>query len=198
MVFGGEGADDLGDLWTYDVRSLRWEELKIDGNGPCARRFHSSCLVDNKMYIFGGCHSKYICLNDLYSLNLTSLLEEGLADDLRWEKVKLNGEITERWGHSSHYYKGEIFVFGGRASEDMNDLVAINVENGEARKVPTYHEPAARRRHGGGFIGSALVLFGGFDGNYFDDSFYINLYQRQNRLTSKNYQGKEVILKNGE
>ncbi|MCB0369688.1 MAG: hypothetical protein KDD45_09665 [Bdellovibrionales bacterium] len=41
-------------------------------------------------------------------------------------------------------------------------------------------EPTARRRHSGGFIGSSLVLFGGFDGSYFDDLFYINLYQNNN------------------
>jgi len=45
--------------------------------------------------------------------------------------------------------------------------------------LQTQHVPNARRRHGGGMVGSSLVLFGGFDGNYYDDLFYINLYQPQ-------------------
>jgi hypothetical protein len=64
----------------------------------------------------------------------------------------------------------------------MNDLLAINIKTASIRKISTFNNPAARRRHGGGFIGSSLVLFGGFDGNYFDDLFHINLYQSKQSL----------------
>lgn len=77
MVFGGEGVDDLGDLWIYDVRSLKWEEVKTNSSQPCARRFHASCMVDNILYVFGGCEGKYVCLNDFYSLDVSSLLITG-------------------------------------------------------------------------------------------------------------------------
>lgn len=66
--------DDLGDLWTYDVRSLKWEEVKTDQGQPSPRRFHASCMVNNKFYVFGGCEGKYVCLNDFYSLDVSSLL----------------------------------------------------------------------------------------------------------------------------
>jgi len=49
------------------------------------------------------------------------------------------------------------------------------------RTIATVNDPSARRRHSGGFIGSSLVLFGGFDGVYFDDLFYINLYKTQSQ-----------------
>ena len=75
IVFGGEGADDLGDLWIYDVRTLSWEEARIMDTKPCPRRFHASCTVGNKMYVMGGCHGKYNCLGDLYCLDLQPLLE---------------------------------------------------------------------------------------------------------------------------
>ena len=55
--------------------------------------------------------------------------------------------------------------------------MAIHLETNQVRQVRTAQDPQARRRHGGGFIGSSLVLFGGFDGSYFDDLFYVNLYQ---------------------
>ena len=58
----------------------------------------------------------------------------------------------------------------------MNDLTAISLADHTISKMQTSREPEARRRHSGGFIGSSLVLFGGFDGSYFDDLFYINLY----------------------
>lgn len=63
----------------------------------------------------------------------------------------------------------------------MQDLISISLSSGNVQKVSTFSDPNARRRHGGGFIGSSLVLFGGFDGNYFDDLFYINLYEAGSR-----------------
>ncbi len=83
-MFGGEGADDLNDLWVYDCNSLSWTELKPKGNVPKARRFHSISLVDNRLYIFGGCWGKYNCLNDLHGLDLTSFIEGGKTDNLEW------------------------------------------------------------------------------------------------------------------
>ena len=52
---------------------------------PKARRFHSSCLVDNKLYIFGGCYDKYYCLSDFHSLDLTDLLLTDNYDQLEWQ-----------------------------------------------------------------------------------------------------------------
>ena len=88
-MFGGESADDLDDLWVYDVRTLSWEEAKFADARPCARRFHSSCMVENKIYIFGGCHGKYNCLGDLYSLDIGSLVETGKVSSLQWLKIEL-------------------------------------------------------------------------------------------------------------
>jgi hypothetical protein len=48
-------------------------------------------------------------------------------------------------------------------------------------------QPKPRRRHSGGFIGSCLVLFGGFDGNYFNDHFYINLYKNKSPQLETSY-----------
>jgi hypothetical protein len=80
----------------------------------------------------------------------------------------------------------------------MNELLAISLENGEVRKIETSQSPAARRRHGGGFIGSSLVLFGGFDGNYYDDLFYINLHKSKAKVSSRASMMEEIVMTNGE
>jgi hypothetical protein len=69
----------------------------------------------------------------------------------------------------------------------MNDIFSIDLSTGSVSKILTANEPAARRRHGGGFTGRCLVIFGGFDANYYDDLYYINLFQtkaRSNNLKS--------------
>jgi len=70
-----------------------------------------------------------------------------------------------------------MYIFGGRANDDLNDLMAIDINNGNVRNIDVKNGPKARRRHSGGFIGSSLVIYGGFDGNYFDDLVYINLFR---------------------
>ena len=62
----------------------------------------------------------------------------------------------------------------------MNDLFRIDLDSYQITEIETDKKPSPRRRHGGGFIGSSLVMFGGFDGNYFNDLFYINLFNTKN------------------
>lgn len=41
-------------------------------------------MIDNEFYVVAGCHAKYRCLSDVYSLDLTPLLETGKTDKLKW------------------------------------------------------------------------------------------------------------------
>ncbi len=78
-VFGGEGVTDLDDLWIFNFKTLGWTEVKFEKDNfkPCARRFHSSCMINNEIFVVAGCHGKYRCLSDVYSLDLTPLIETG-------------------------------------------------------------------------------------------------------------------------
>lgn len=86
LVFGGEGLADMDDLWVFNFQTERWNEVKMDKDvvRPCARRFHSSCMIGKEMFIIAGCHGKYRCLSDVYSLDLTKFLESGNMQDLIW------------------------------------------------------------------------------------------------------------------
>ena len=70
-------------------------------------------------------------MGDFYQLDLTDLLETGNWDNLVWVEIKLSEEIVARWGHTSYYYNGEVYVFGGRATDDLNDLFSVNPTNGK-------------------------------------------------------------------
>ena len=77
-----------------------------------------------------------------------------------------------------------IYVFGGRSNEDLQDLFSLDPRTGEVKVIEAEASPKARRRHSGGFIGSCLALFGGFDGNYFNDYFYINLHSNIEKIAT--------------
>jgi hypothetical protein len=42
--------------------------------------------------------------------------------------------------------------------------------------------PKARRRHSTVLLGSCLLIFGGFNGDYFNDLHYISLFELKHKL----------------
>ena len=120
----------MDDLWIFDFTTLSWIEIPINKElpRPCARRFHSSAIVDNQFFVIAGCHSKYRCLKDVYSLDLTPLLKQGNIFNLKWKQWNPDGSaFLTRWGHSSAVYGGNIYIFGGRFSNDLNDVLVLDV-----------------------------------------------------------------------
>lgn len=130
------------------------------------------------MFIIGGCHGRYRSLNSIYSLDLSGLIENQNYSSLKWKEIKTDGaSFLTRWGHSSTVYDGKIYVFAGRFSNDLNDLLVIDPQNLTIRLVMKNikESPIPRRRHCAAFIGSSLVIFGGFNGEYFNDLHYVNV-----------------------
>ena len=180
MVFGGEGVSDLDDLWVFNFLTLSWKEVRIPKAAPrpCARRFHSSVLIGNQFFVIAGCHGKYRCLKDVYSLDLTPLLERENYEELEWKEHKPTGSaFLTRWGHSSAVYDNKIYIFGGRFSNDLNDLLVLDIEKNTLKALKTSADlPRARRRHSACFVGSCMLIFGGFNGDYYNDLYYINAF----------------------
>lgn len=45
--------------------------------------------------------------------------------------------------------------------------------------------PKARRRHSACFVGSNMIIFGGFNGEYFNDLYYINVFETKKNIEAK-------------
>jgi hypothetical protein len=60
-------------------------------------------------------------------MDFTSLLKTGNFDQLEWTERKLKGtSFLSRWGHSSAVFDKKIYIFGGRFSNDLNDLLVAD------------------------------------------------------------------------
>jgi hypothetical protein len=60
---------------------------------------------------------------------LTGLLETGKIDDLSWRERKVkNSTFLTRWGHTSAVFDKKIYIFGGRFSNDLNDILVVDLE----------------------------------------------------------------------
>jgi N-acetylneuraminic acid mutarotase len=70
-----------------------------------------------------------------------------------------------RWGHTSAVYDNKIYVFGGRFCNDLSDTLVLDPARDVISTLKIQGEaPKARRRHSSCFLGSSLLIFGGFNG----------------------------------
>ncbi len=85
-MFGGEGAAniDLDDLWVFNVESKKWSELKttVKSNEKKdsivkmeGRKFHSTAMIDHRLYVVSGCKMNYNCLPSICSVDLEALFK---------------------------------------------------------------------------------------------------------------------------
>lgn len=165
VVFGGESTTDLDDLWLHNFATMTWQEVRPNGPKPRARRFHSSAMVGNWLYVIGGCFNKYEQLGDIWAMNLGPLTRDR-PQELRWEDLtnSFSGSYLQRWGHTSTAKDDKIYVFGGKvAQHERNDVYAIDLLTKTITPLCTVNEPSHRRRHTAVFVGASLLVFGGFN-----------------------------------
>ena len=88
-MYGGEFFHDLDDTWLLDLNTHQWKELKLQNNAPkpTARKFASSFVYSNRLYVIGGCSGKYDCLEDSFCLDFSEFLSTGDMKLLQWKEV---------------------------------------------------------------------------------------------------------------
>jgi hypothetical protein len=109
VIIGGEGQNDLKDLWVLNLDTEIWEEPVIEWSSHyTAKRFHSaSTISDTQVVTFGGCHSEYVHLNELHLFDMKNYLEMGYEHPVTCTEIKVaEGVPSTRWGHASTTYRG--------------------------------------------------------------------------------------------
>ena len=123
-----------------------WVELRLMGQQPDRRSYHSSFIFDKKLYVYGGLDIREGSLNSLYELNLQCLGEispselaspggDPIQSNYRWRAVQTSGNANHIPGkiayHSSVVYKDNMYLFGGNTpgtnrgeEENQDDLYA--------------------------------------------------------------------------
>jgi hypothetical protein len=115
IVFGGLNMTEfrtLDSVWRFNLGNKCCTRIVFEDqkNGPCARYLHSACIVNEFMYVFGGCHMKTNqdksitreTLNDLYQLDLVGML---------WKKIDIFGQVPcSRINHSMQPFIHKNFV----------------------------------------------------------------------------------------
>lgn len=182
IVCGGEAAvlADLQDIWAFDLEAQIWTQLVyLNSESFHAKRFHTASAVSqNRVITFGGCHSEYVHMNEVNIFDLSNFVNNSDAD-ITCEKVnfpKGTAVPSSRWGHTASVYQDCIYVHGGRNDHDISDLHVFDPNVKKWSEIQLRQRiPKPRRRASAVFISSSLLLFGGFDGEFYNDLHALHL-----------------------
>jgi len=139
--------------------AMHWKKIDASGKAPPrSLRGHTMCMIDEKIYIFGGCDNK-VCYNDLYIFD---------ADTNWWMHCKTNGTPPSPCrAHSCVAIDNEIYFFGGGDGPTYYNNVYIL----DTRTLTWYKPkvegdiPGARRAHTMWTYNNMIYIFAGGDGS---------------------------------
>ncbi len=164
--------ESLSDLWVFDINSMMWSQVEVDGEKPEERQLHSMTNIGKgKILMFGGVRwGKPV--NDVwvYDYNSNS-----------WSEILIEGiSPSERGGQDISYIgDGKVILFGGYFVR--NDIYAfpdsvweLDIDN---KKWILYEDdssnhPIGRRGVTMKFVGDGRVIM--FGGSYYklEDRWY--------------------------
>ncbi|XP_043569633.1 acyl-CoA-binding domain-containing protein 4 isoform X1 [Chiloscyllium plagiosum] len=112
-LFGGRShhlvQECLPGMYCFDIESLTWEKLQINGIAPCTLN-HSAALVGDNIFVFGGIQNGAVSDN-LFMFNTVSLT---------WTPVKTVGLTpAPRYAHTFAAVGEFLYLFGGTACENL-------------------------------------------------------------------------------
>lgn len=169
-IWGGRNDSDgaCNTLFQYDTDRKKWSVIATKGTRPGARDGHSACVIDKKMYIYGGYEEE----QDRFSDDVhTYSFETNM-----WEFVHTKG-VPAQWRdfHTAIGIGTVMYVFGGRS--DIGGAMFTNNEMYCSKLqtfntvTRTWHEPVTtgkvptgRRSHSVFVYENCMYIFGGYNG----------------------------------
>lgn len=116
-IFGGIYNNEKvsNDLWCFDTLVSKWLQVQTSGELPKPVNEHSSCIVSDIMYVYGGNDFSGTIYDSLYALDLKSF---------NWSKLNKDLEVDgpgPRCGHTMSFIPkvNKIVIMGG----DKNDYI---------------------------------------------------------------------------
>jgi len=168
-MFGGCGSDGrLNDLFVFDAKEEKWEELKSSsGKNPGIRGGPALYATADKVYVFGGfCGNE---MGDFWAYDLHAK---------KWEPVEAKGDVPLPRSVTAFATLDDkhLFLFGGEidpstqghagAGDYTNETYVYDVTTNTWHKQATGGDTPTPRGWlaGTSLPGGRLVHFGGFDG----------------------------------
>eukprot|EP01080_Neovahlkampfia_damariscottae_P002395 gene2395-2859_t len=162
----------LNDILIFNISKQKWMNVKIQGEKPSGRHFHSGIISQNKLYIFGGKANGY--KNDHYSFDLNLHC---------WTEIKPNKQgdryPAQRYGHVGVSYKNFNYIHGGFDADafSCSDLFQFDCETETWKEIETKNPPKGRFHHKALMNEGKMFIVGGIQSGttYLNDCWMIDL-----------------------
>lgn len=103
-------------MYALDTETMKWSELEIKGERPCARHSHAMVANDAKLFMFGG-YDGQKALGDFYIFNVIESC---------WKNLKTSGRApSPRFSHSMFMYENYIGIIGGCPVRQHHEEVSL-------------------------------------------------------------------------
>ena len=145
-------------LLCFDPSGEEWTSLRSSGTIPMHRYSHATATTSNKVWLYGGLNIPYGELDDLYQLNLPTLI---------WTKIQTDMKPLGRSKCSlTAVTDNQLLLYGGynNSSPSLSDSWMFNTSNMAWRQHLTgwvkYH--AFHRNHTGTKgVNNSIIIIGG-------------------------------------
>lgn len=144
FIFGGQistgGTSTLltNTMLAYDAERNEWWQVADGESGPSPRRGHSAILVNDAMYVFGGCGANSEPLNDLWKYTFASDLSSRSGGS--WSRIATicapqvdpahPAMPSPRFFHACEVIDNVMYVFGGQdGTRDLGDFYSLSFKN---------------------------------------------------------------------
>ena len=170
IVYGGldvNRGDSLHPLFKLNTSSLEWIKAYWKGKAPPHRSSHASCLVNERLYIYGGFGGEdpTNVLNDMHTLDLS-------YEPPTFSEVKTVLVPEKRFATLFFQYKEYLFLFGGKTEYVVgrgpeirqNDMLRFDLRAQEWHECLAWKagpRPSRRCNHKAVHLGDRLLVFGG-------------------------------------
>ena len=99
-------------LLSFNTSTHQWSKPEVTGTKPAERDGHTSCIIKDSFYIFGGCE-EFSLAREVYKLDLVTMT---------WTLIKCNGlPPLYRDFHSATPIGDKMFIFGGRSEYHLRE-----------------------------------------------------------------------------
>jgi hypothetical protein len=191
---GNDGDNDLADVHLLDAssmlhagpqihKSVFWIRPNVVGDVPTRRRFHTltSHQRSGMAVMLGGCEGPRYKPN--MDVRVMRLILTSTSVQVEWVSPVIQGTApSPRWGHTANFVNDDMVVFGGRNTADLNDIHVLRLLTFSSSGPITMswttcivkmnvpgHIITPRRRPATVVVNNNVIIFGGFDGTFFND-----------------------------
>eukprot|EP01080_Neovahlkampfia_damariscottae_P006062 gene6062-10063_t len=163
-----------------------WNIVNTKNEPSSALYQHSSLVIDEQIYIFGGENEKRTWTNSLNIFNINDLKWTIISE---WKESQTKPPNVD--GHTAVLYNNEMIIYGG--SSDSNcSIYSLNIKNNEWKKIEVKKEPKKRTLHSSCLFEDYIYTFGGKSINSLLSQKFLNDF---NKFNLKTKEWKEINIK---